>query len=89
MDGICRSWCHHWCISSVAMSHFTHQKPFTLSLTTNFRLFQTHEFADDNFNFNEKFSKKVENTVGKGQFAHYRQFLLYLQCFQKISTADT
>ena len=36
------------------------------------------EFADDNFNFVEngrKFSKWVENTVGKGEIAHYKQFL--------------
>ena len=36
------------------------------------------EFADDNFNFDEngrKFSKRVENTVGKGEIARYEQFL--------------
>ena len=44
------------------------------------------EFADNNFKFDEyggKFSKKVENTVGKGEIAHYEQFLLFQQCFQK------
>ena len=44
------------------------------------------EFADDNFKFNEngrKFSKQVENTVGKGEIARYEQFLLIPQCFQK------
>ena len=35
-----------------------------------------------------KFSKKVENTVGKGKIAHYKQFLLSPQCFQKSCTAD-
>ena len=42
--------------------------------------------ADDNFKFNEnsrKLSKRVENTVGKGEIAHYEQFLLFPQCFQK------
>ena len=42
--------------------------------------------ADDNFKFDEnsrKFSKRVENTVGKGEIAHYEQFLLFPQCFQK------
>ena len=42
--------------------------------------------ADDSFEFdvnNRKFSKLVENTVGKGEIARYEQFLLYLQCFQK------
>ena len=28
-------------------------------------------------------SKQVENTVGKGEIAHYEQFLLLPQCFQK------
>ena len=44
------------------------------------------EFADDNFKFGEngrKFSKQVENTVRKGEIAHFEQFLLFPQCFQK------
>ena len=28
-------------------------------------------------------SKRVENTVGKGEIAGYEQFLLFPQCFQK------
>ena len=43
-------------------------------------------FADDNFKFDEngkKLSKQVENTVGKGEIARYKQFLLFPQCFQK------
>ena len=50
------------------------------------------EFADDNFNFDEddwKFSKRIENTVGKGEIARNEQFLLFPQCFQKACTADT
>ena len=42
--------------------------------------------ADDNFKFDEnsrKFSKRLENTVGKGEIARYEQFLLFPQCFQK------
>ena len=31
----------------------------------------------------KKLSKQVENTVGKGEIAHYKQFLLFPQCFQK------
>ena len=31
-----------------------------------------------------KLSKRVENTVGKGEIARYEQFLLFPQCFQKI-----
>ena len=44
------------------------------------------EFADNNFKFEEsgsKLSKQVENTVGKGEIARYKQFLLFPQCFQK------
>ena len=44
------------------------------------------EFADDNFKFDEngrKLSKWVENTVAKGEIAHYEQFLLFPQCLQK------
>ena len=36
-----------------------------------------------------KFSKQVENTVGKGEIARDEQFLLFPQCFQKTCTADT
>ena len=42
--------------------------------------------ADDNLKFDEnsrKISKRVENTVGKGEIARYEQFLLFPQCFQK------
>ena len=38
------------------------------------------------FEFDEnirKISKRVENTVGKGEIARYEQFLLFPQCFQK------
>ena len=31
----------------------------------------------------KKLSKQVENTVGKGEIAHYEQFLLFPLCFQK------
>ena len=50
------------------------------------------EFADYNFKFqinDGKFSKEVENTVGKGEIAHHEQFLLFPQCFQKACTPDT
>ena len=49
------------------------------------------EFSGDNFEFNgnaRKFSKRVENTVGKGEFARYEQFLLFPHCFQKTCTTD-
>ena len=50
------------------------------------------ELADDNLKFDEiggRFSKWVENTVGKGEIARYEQFFLFPQCFQKTCTADT
>ena len=50
------------------------------------------EFADDNLEFDEngsKFSKQIENTVGKGEIARDEQFLLFPQCFPKTCTADT
>ena len=49
------------------------------------------EFADDKFKFDEngiKFSKPIENTVGKGEIPRYEQFLLFLQCFPKTYIAD-
>ena len=44
------------------------------------------EFAGDNFKFDEngrRFSKWVENTVGKGEIARVEQFLLFPQSFFK------
>ena len=58
----------------------------TLSQTVNCRLFQTKRVCNNNFEFSEnlrKFSKWVENTVGKGEIARDEQFLLFQQCFQK------
>ena len=65
--------------SSMSRYYLTHYQ------TAIFRLFQT-EFADDNVKFDEngrKLSKRVENTVGKGEIARDEQFLLFPQCFQK------
>ena len=65
--------------------------PLTLSHTTNFRRVQTERVCRHNFKFDEKgikFPKWIENTVGKGEIAHYEQFLLFPQCFQKACKAD-
>ena len=38
------------------------------------------EFADNNFRFKgngRKYAKWVESTVGKGEIARYKQFILY------------
>ena len=34
-------------------------------------------------------SDLVENIVGKGEIARNEQFLLFPQCFQKLSVVDT
>ena len=69
---------------------FTHKSlqtvPLTHYQTTNLDSSKQKEFADNNFKFDEngrKLSKRVENTVGKGEIARYEQFLLFPQCFQK------
>ena len=44
------------------------------------------EFADNNYEFVEngsKFSKGVENIVGKGEIARYEQFLFFPTVFLK------
>ena len=50
------------------------------------------EFAGDTFKIDEngrRFSKQVENAVGKEEIARDEQFLLFPECFQKTFTADT
>ena len=61
-------------------------KPLTHYETANFRFFQTERVCRRQFQIDEngrKLSKRVENTVGKGEIAPYEQFLLFPQCFQK------
>ena len=63
----------------------------TLSQMANLDSSKLKQFAYDNFKLNEngrKFSKRVENIVGKGEIASYEQFLLFPLCFQKTCTAD-
>ena len=76
----------------------------TLSQTTSFRTFQTERVCRRQFlNFIkmsgsslnrlktlwEKEKLLTENAVGKGEIAHYEQFLLFPQCFQRTYTAYT
>ena len=59
----------HLCDALDRASHDITFDPLILYQRTNFRLSKLKEFADDNFEFDEngrKFSKQVENTVGKG-----------------------
>ena len=58
---------------------------------TNLYSAKLKDIADDHFIFDgngRKFSKQVENTVGKGEIARHEQFLLFPQCFQKTGTAN-
>ena len=48
-------------------------------------------FVDDKLNVTKmiiSFFDTVENMVGKGEIALYKQFLLFPQCFQKASFPD-
>ena len=59
----------------------------TLSKSTNFRCLQTETVSRQQLQISEngrRFSKRVENTVGKGEIAHDEQFLLFPQCFQDL-----
>ena len=50
----------------------------TLSKQQNLDSSKLRGFADDNFEFDEnreKFFKRVKSTMGKGEIAHYEQFL--------------
>ena len=56
------------------------------------KITSSKEYAYDNFKFDEngsKLSAWVENTEGKGEIAHRKQFLLFPQCFEKTCTTDT
>ena len=64
----------------------------TLSQTTNFRHFQNESGCRRKSKFDEndrKFSKRVENTVGKGEIARYEQFLLFPHSVFKILVLQT
>ena len=57
---------------------------------TNFRLFQPERVWRRHFKFDEnggKLSKRMENTVGKGEIAHF--LLFFPHCFQKTYAAET
>ena len=80
------------CAQKIILHHCNQSSQLTHSQMTNFRSSKLKEFADDNFKFDvndRKLSKRVENTVRKGEIARYKQFLLFPQCFQKTCTADT
>ena len=83
------------CDRTVIIPPVDESKPITaqviLTLSQILDSSKLKELADDDFNFDEndeKFSRQVENTVGKGEIACYEQFLFLQQCFQKTCTAD-
>ena len=63
-----------------------HMHILILSQTTNLIDFsKLKEFADDNFRFDEnggQFYGRVENTVGKGEIAHYENFFFSHNVFK-------
>ena len=61
--------------------------PYNFSFSSTLSLSELKELANDDYKFDangRKYSKRVENTVEKGEIPHYEQFLLIPQCFQKI-----
>ena len=67
-------------------------KFFQFGSVQNLNASKLKEFADDNLKIDcndIKLSRWLENTVGKGEIACYKQFLLFPLCFQKTCTADT
>ena len=83
---------HERALQSLSVVLVKHRKYLTLFQTTNFRLFQNESLCSQQFQIwwnGRKFSKRVENTVGKGEIACYEQYLIFPQCFQNTCTADT
>ena len=65
---------------------WTMYRLFTLSQTTNVDSSKPKEFADNKLKFDNrgrKFFKRVENTVGKGEIALYKQLLFFSIVFSK------
>ena len=59
---------------NTVLSAYTMYRLLILSQTTNHRLFQIERVAEDNLKFDKhglKLSKRLENTEGKGEIAHY------------------
>ena len=74
------------------MAEILSKAVLTLYLIYQFRLFKFSSkkrydvIKMDNMRI--QLSNWVENIVGKGEIAHYKQFLLFPQCFQKLSVVD-
>ena len=69
-----------------------HRKAIPFPKRQNLDSSNLKEFADDKFEFDEngrRYSKRVENSAGKGEIGRYEHFLLFPQYFQNIYTAET
>ena len=63
------------------------EKSYTFPKWQILESFKLKQFADENSKFDEndrKLSKWVENTVGKGEIAHYEQFLFFPVFFKRL-----
>ena len=73
------------CLQKTSKSHSYHLNPLPDNkILDRSKLKQS---TDDNSKFDEnsrKFSKLVENTVGKGEIVRYKQFLLSLSVFKRL-----
>ena len=72
------------CIERSWFNFYVENVNKTVTLLQTKKITLLKAFADDNFRFDEnsrKFSKWVENTVGRGEIARNEQFLLFPQCF--------
>ena len=86
--GHVRKWVMDWqprCNRNTVENGVKHNTT-NLSQTTNVRLIQTEEFAEDDFKFDEngrEFSIWVENTVGKGRNCSFRAIYPFPTVFSR------
>ena len=70
------------------LSYFASLMFNSLPYNTILDLSKFKAFADDKIKVTQKFKftfRRIENIVGKGENAGYQHFLLFPQCFQKLS----
>ena len=70
------------------LKFFGHCKVNSLPNDKILTLTKLKGFADDNIDVTQKLKfvlGRMENIVGKGQNSGYQHFLLFPQCFQKVS----
>ena len=69
---------------SYLILHFPNDKFWTLTVWKS--LHSNNRKFDEN---GRKLSKRIDNTIGKGEIANNEQFLLFPLWFKKTWTADT